>query len=1176
MRRYSQVESEELIEMWLSKAAIRRPVLTVVSMIIVLVLGAVSLASLNMDLIPDINPPVGAVVASYPGAGPDEVLEKVTKPLEQRLGTLSGLKTIQTQTQEGLVLVLLEFSWSEDINDKQNDIISRINQVALPSDVDTPTFLKFDPSSFPIMQLSVTNGGDPEKLRTEVDDIVQSLTNLSGVASASESGLLEQQVKVELDPEEMDRLALTQSDIKDILEANNLSLPGGVVQDDENELTTRVLGEVPDVASLRDLPVTVDPVNGDEVTLADVADINVTTEDRTLITRTNEETSVNINVFKQSGENTAAVAAAVHEEINALQDELDADIITIFDQGEYIEQAVGSVSSALIGGGILAMLVLFFFLRSFKSPIMIGVAIPFSVIVTFVLLYFADFTLNIMTLGGLALGVGMLVDNAIVVIENTYRHLHMGKPPKQAAAEGAGEVAGAITASTLTTLSVFLPIVFVSGIVGTIFREFAFTISFSLLASLFVALTVVPVMAANILKQPRKNREKERQQSDFYQGFRSMVKWALNHRKTVVAIALILLIAGGAGIWSVGTEFLPTMDEGVFIAEVEMPPGTGLEKTDDVTAEIEAILAGEDDVQDFQTVIGTAEGEASLYGDSGRNIAQIYVSLVNQDQRVRSTTEVMNDLRSDMEKVNDDAEITLTEQSSFEAGGAPNTIGFLVSGDEHILNDNLDEITSKLEEMKNVTDVANSEVETQPELQVTVDREEARDNGLAPAQIVSAVSEATRGEVVTRVPDDDGQELDVLLRYDRSIMESPEALKDLRISGENGDVTLDEVAEVEVAEGPTTLTRHNLERAVEYTVQFKDTNFGQVEQEVKAELDDLDLPDELSVTFIGTSELLDDAMNDLTLAAALSVLFVFLVLAGQYESFKYPFVILFTMPLMVISVALALFVTQKPVGVTAMIGLIVLAGIVVNNAIVMVDYINRLKRAGWTTYDAIVEASAVRLRPILMTATTTILGLVPLSPGNGEGTEIQQPMAISLIGGLLSSTLLTLVVIPVVYSWFDRETRYSYTYHPARPPRQLPFVDTDGYTLPGNGHVEADDESDVPKQNDRGEERQQPLERTDLRSNEATSDREGDVTRGVPPTEDSSRDLPKDTSSSGSGNDQSNQTSTEKRASRSDGGQVDDLSQEEMFDLMSRMLEMAKKLPSRRDNNDEENGSERH
>lgn len=1104
--------------MWLSKAAIRRPVLTIVAMIIILVLGGVSLLKLEMDLIPDINPPVGAVVATYPGAGPDEVLEKVTKPLEQRLGTLSGLKTIQTQTQEGLVLILLEFSWAEDINDKQNDIISRINQTQLPDDVETPSFLKFDPSSFPVVQLSVMGGEDVQAIKDDVEDIVQSLTNLSGVASASESGLLERQVKVELDPDEMERLQLTQADVQDAIEASHVSMPGGVVEDGEDDLTTRIIGELSSVDALRDLPVTIDAASGKEVTLADIASVKVSTEDRTLITRTNGEASVNINVFKQSGENTVAVTTAVQEEIAALEEDFEVDIVTVFDQGEYIERAVSSVSAALVGGGILAMLVLFFFLRSVKSPLMIGIAIPLSVIVTFVLMYFADFSLNIMTLGGLALGVGMLVDNAIVVIENSFRHLHMGKSPKEAAAEGAGEIAGAITASTLTTLAVFLPIVFVSGIVGTIFREFAFAVAFSLLASLAVALTIVPVMAAHLLKKPRYNKEKERQQSDFYRGYRQMVKWALAHRKTVVTIAFVLLLIGLGGIWSVGFEFLPPMDEGEFQVEVAMPAGTGLEKTDEVTAEIEAILEDAHDVKDFQTNIGIAEGESSLHGNSGRNIAQIYVRLVERDDRTRTTTDVMNDLRSDMEKVHDDVEVTLTELTSVEVGGAPNTIQFLISGDKAVLDDQLDDITSALSDLKNVTDVTNSEMETQPELRVTVNHEAARDRGFVPAQIVSAVADATRGDIIARLPDDEGTELGVLLRYDPSIMESPKALEDLRITGENGAVTLGDVAEVALGEGPIALTRHNLESAVEYSVQYKDMTFSEIEQAVAAELEELDLPSELTVSFTGESELLDDAINDLLLAGALSVMLVFLVLAGQFESFKYPFVILFTLPLMVIGVALALFVTQTPVGVTAMIGLIVLVGIVVNNAIVLVDYVNRLKDRGRSTYDAIVEASSVRFRPIVMTATTTILGLIPLAAGIGEGTEIQQPMAIAVIGGLLSSTLLTLVVIPVVYSWFDRETRYGYTLHPASPPRQLPYAN-DGYALP-------EQPQSAPREAAPAANVRQEIEKTleGVRGDDAeAADRDGEGRR-------------------------------EEAAG---------LMQEDMFDLMSRMLEVAKKLPSR-------------
>lgn len=1208
--------------MWLSKASMKRPVLTIVAVLVVLALGGVSLTKLELDLIPDINPPVGAVVANYSGAGPEEVLEKVTKPLEKSLSTLSGLNTLQTQTREGNVLLLLEFDWAEDVETKQNDILSRINQANLPDDVPTPTFIKFDPSSLPIIQLSVVNKGDADKLREEIDDIVQQLTNLSGVASVNESGLLDKQIHVTLKADEMKKYGLSQQNIRELLQSHQLSQPGGIVHDGENDLTTRVIGEIPDVDTMKKLTVTADPTSGKKVTLGDVAKVKMAEEEKESITRTNLEPSIGLNVFKQSGANTAKVSAAVRDKIDQLNDKGKIEIVPLFDQGVYVEESIGNVSTALISGGILAMLVLFLFLRSFGSPLMIGVAIPLSVIVTFVLMFFSDFSLNIMTLGGLALGVGMLVDNAIVVIENTYRHLNMGKPPKQAAVEGAGEVAAAITASTLTTLAVFLPIVFVSGIVGNIFREFAFTVSFSLFASLLVSLTIVPVMAGALLKKPNKNREAARQRSNFFRGYRALVEWALHHRKTVLTVSLALLVAGLAGIWSVGSEFLPPTDEGIFVAEVEMPEGTGLAKTEEVTKKIEKVLADEKDVADFQASIGDKRNQGLRQG--GRNTAQIFVRVVDLDQRDRSTNDIMNDVRREVATIDKQATLTFKEQSAFEMGSAPNTLQFLVSGDEEKLNKQQKRITDSLEKVKHVKEVTNSEVATTPELRVAVDRDKARENGLVPAQVVSAVSDAIRGDVVTRVNDDDNKEVGVLVRYEASFAESPDKLKKLPLTGSEGNTTLDKVADVAVADGPTTINRRDLKRAIEYKVQFQGTSLGEVEQAVKQKLDDLDLPDSLRVQFIGASEVLEDAKSDLSLAFVLSLLLVFLVLAAQFESFKYPFVIFFSLPLMVIGIGIGLFAMQIPLSVTAMIGLIVLAGIVVNNAIVMVDFINRLKKRGETTYDAIVTASATRLRPILMTTLTTILGLVPSALALGEGTEIQQPLAVVVIGGLLSSTLLTLVVIPVMYSWFDPETRHGYTYHPARPPRGYRFAAADGgLTLPVGADVRDADAGDMLVDDAdarRGRallgvsysdahtvesvkvESVEPVEplhdgddALDGRWDDAEDERQGDASGLEREPRDTDRrsdgdaeQRPRDTvrKKDGDGTEQHyrevvrekddtgrHDRRTRTEAKRRKGGpeaaataqrnvqKDDEVSQEEMLDLMSRMLEMAKKLP---------------
>ncbi|OYD08136.1 efflux RND transporter permease subunit [Paludifilum halophilum] len=1011
--------------MWLAQSAIRRPVLTTVAVIIILVMGAVSVMNLQTDLLPEIQPPIGAVVASYPGAGPHEVLEKVTKPLEKQLGTLAGLKTIQSQSQEGSTLILLEFDWSQDIKQVQNDVISRLNRTDLPEDVGKPNFLKFDPSSFPIMQLSVLDGKrDSQVMEEDVDRIVQSLSKLPGVASADESGLLDRQVNISLDADEMKKYGLTQGDVKDRLEANNVSQPGGIVKDGKDDLTARVVSELSSLKEIRDLTVAVHPGTGDKITLDDVAEVKKTTEEKNVITRTNQKPSIGINVFKQSGANTAGVSQDVRQEIENLNQTLDTDIVTIFDQGKYVEQSVQNVSTTMVGGAVLAMLVLFLFLRSFRSPLIVGVAIPVSVVTAFVMMYFADFSLNIMTLGGLALGVGMLVDNAIVVIENIYRHLQTGKTPKEAAGEGAGEVAAAITASTLTTVFVFVPVVFVSGIVGQLFKEFAFTVSFSLIASLLVSLTIVPVMAAAIMKKPRRGTERQRRNQAPYRILSRLLKGSLTHRKTVLAIALILLLLGGAGVQAVGTEFLPAADEGIFIVKVKMPPGTGLEKTDEVTGEVEKILSEEEDIAHFQLSMGSDGGQNAMFGESGRNIAQIYVNAVDPNERNRTTRSIMDDLRPQLNEVDPEAEVTLQEQSSFEAAGAPNTLEFTVSGKKAKLEKWEDKITQEIEKLDDVQEVTNSRKETKPELQVRVDREKAEEEGLVPAQIVGAVASATRGEVVTRADLEKEGTLDVFLRYEKSFKQSPENLKELPIptTGEK-TVPLSEVADVKDEEGPITINRSDQQNSIEYQVQYGDQDLGTVQQEVEQQLDRIGLPDDLDVKYTGSAELFGDSIQDLGLAAGLAILFVFLVLAAQFESFKYPFVIMLTLPLMVIGVAGALYLTRTPVGVTAMIGLIVLAGIVVNNAIVLVDYINQLKARGLSSLQAIVEGSLTRMRPILMTATTTILGLLPLSLGLGEGTEIQQPMAVAVIGGLLSSTLLTLLVIPVVYSWFDPETR---------------------------------------------------------------------------------------------------------------------------------------------------------
>ncbi|MGG0719444.1 efflux RND transporter permease subunit [Robertmurraya massiliosenegalensis] len=1016
--------------MKISNFSIKRPVFTLVTMLLVIILGAVSLLNIPLKLIPDINPPIGVVVTSYEGASPEEVMEKVTKPLESTLATLPGIKTMTSTSQEGANLILMEFSWTSNIDDIQSDVIERLDRVMLPDDVGKPRFMKFDPSQLPVIQLSLSSDTDKESLRELADQLQLELSKVEGVASVNLSGTTIKEVRVEINQEKLQEYGLSQGDIVDVIRSNDISMPGDTILTEGKELTTRIISTIDSIDILKNLTVAVNPQNGEKVALSQVSSVELVNADDRTITRTNEKPSVLLSVMQQSDANTAAVSKSFTEELDKLlerekYEEIKSDVL--FDQGDYIQLAISNITTTLIMGGLLAMIVLFFFLRSVKSPLIIGVAIPYSVIVTFVLMYFSDFTLNILTLGGLALGIGMLVDNAIVVIENIYRHLSMGKDPKEAARDGSKEVGPAIIASTLTTISVFLPVVFITGIIGELFTEFALTISFSLFASLVVALTVVPMLASRWLKEPKNNYEEKRQTSSSMKWLEQSIKWSLRHRAAVLLIVLLLLGVGGYGLTTVGTQFIPSTDEGYFTVRVELENGTALTETEKVIDAIEEKFQGHDDVETYVSLVGTTQ-EGSFRGTKNANIAELYVKMKTLEERETSTFDFVDEIKRDVERaahsVNDTAEVSFNLQSS--TGSSPNTLTFSVRDlDEGRLNESVDHIYEALVGLDDVTELTTDLMDELEEIKMTIDREKAFDEGLLPAQIAMVVNDVTRGSQATQMVDESGNIYGVFVEYDPAVTQDLEQLEGLLIKKPDGNyITLDQVVTIERGKGPVHIQRINQQNAVQFTVKYKNTtNLGDMSKEVDKKIADLDLDEETEIVYSGDRDLLESTMDDLIMALALAIVLIYIVMAAQFESLKYPLVILFTVPLMVIGVAIALSLTRTPIGLTAMIGIIVLAGIVVNNAIVIVDYINQKKESGLKTYDAIVVSVKDRVRPILMTAVTTILGLIPLAIGIGEGAEIMQPMGIAVIGGLISSTLLTLFIIPIVYSFFDKETR---------------------------------------------------------------------------------------------------------------------------------------------------------
>lgn len=1014
--------------MRISEFSIKRPVFTIVTMLFVIILGIVSLLKIPVTLIPELNPPIGVVVTNYPGASPTEVNEKITKPLESILATLPGIKNIQSTSQEGSNLIILEFDWSTDIQKVQTDVMQRIDLARLPNDVQKPSFLKFDPSQFPVIQLSLHAENTDVDIRTLAESLEKELRRTDGVASVNISGKLIEEIQVELDDALLVEKGLTQSDVVQVIQANNISLPGEPIATEQGQLlTTRIVSTLTTPEDIANLIISVNPLDGQPLTVGDVAKVTRGEQVTNVETTANDKPAVLMSVLQESGANTANVSDSFQQALNTLLEKeqyrgVKVDIL--FDQGDYVKLAISNITSSLLLGGVFAMAVLFFFLRGIRSPIIIGIAIPYSVIVTFVLMFFADFSLNIMTLGALALGIGMLVDNAIVVIENIERHLELDDTPGEAAKQGTKEVALAIIASTLTTIAVFVPVIFIEGLIGQIFTEFALTISFSLFASLVVALTVIPMLASRMLVKKNNHRSELRQHSKIYRHYIQSVEWALRHRLTVLLLAGVLFASSLYVLMNIGTEFLPATDEGFVTIDVKLDEGVTVDKTKEVVTDIEQLIKQQDVVDVYVSLVGSTQ-QAQSRGQTRANEAEIAVKLVPLEARNISIFEFVEKLQQDVNNVvGNRAEVEYSLSSS--TGTSSNTLNFRVTdSDTTRLNEAVAKIQSTLMTIDDVVEVTNDLENTVEEIQIQVNRENAKDYGFVPAQIAQTVNNMTRGMFTTQIIAEDGEVLSVYTGFGQEYRENIKDLENMQLRSPAGlFVALQDVADISIRNGPVSIRRSDQAAAVAFFVTYSsEQSLGGISEAVDKKIAALKLPEETKIVFGGDRELFDSARDDMLLAILLAIVLVYFVMAAQFESFKYPFTIMFTVPLMIIGVATAMLITNTLLGVTSVIGILVLVGVVVNNGIVLVDFINQKKAEGMPSYEAILLSVQNRLRPILMTALTTILGLIPTALGIGEGTEINQPMGIVVIGGLITSTLLTLYVVPIVYSLFDKQTR---------------------------------------------------------------------------------------------------------------------------------------------------------
>ncbi|MDN5300864.1 MAG: hydrophobic/amphiphilic exporter (mainly bacteria), family [Thermoanaerobacteraceae bacterium] len=1024
--------------MRITETVVKRPVAAFMAVLVILILGFVSLSKMQVDLLPDIQLPTAVVVTTYPGASSEEIETMVTKPIEKEIAGVENIKSISSSSESNVSMITVSFNWGADLDTATTDIREKVDMVKknLPDDADEPIVIKFDPSMMPVLIYGMTGDRDPLLMKQIAEDMIEKkLERVAGVSSVQVVGGVERQIRVLLSPQKMNGYGISIGQVMQVLAANNLNLPGGTVDYGSRELIVRTTGEFESVDEIKELAVA--NRQGAIVKLSDIAEVKDATEDIKTHSRINDYEGLRILIQKSSDANTVAVANGVKKELEAIKKELPKgiELYQILDQSDFINGSIKNVTSSAIQGGLLAVIVLYLFLHNFRSTVVIAISIPISIIVTFVVMYFSGITLNLISLGGLALGVGMLVDNSIVVLENIYHHRELGLNGMEAASVGANEVTLAIAASTLTTVAVFLPIVFVKGLAGILFKEMSLTITFSLLSSLIVAITIVPLLSSRLIKVTAAEEKKQGFLARIFDGmdrfynsvdekYGKLLAWALGHRKIVIFAIVALLVISVAAVPLVGTEFFPETDEGRISINVEYPLGTKVEKTDELVKSIERIVASIPEVQMYSSQVGTDTTKSFLGTTGSGEIASMDVRLVQVSERKRSTKDVVEEIRQKIgevpgAKIEINSATTMSTISS-ATSGSTKPVQVAIKGDDFATLENLAEkIKAIVKKVPGTRDVETSIDGGRPEVRIKVDKDRASYYGLDASQVAQTVRIAINGVEATkyRVA---GTEVEVNVQLNELSRKTLEDLEGMTLMSPTGvNVPLRNIARFTITEGPNVISREDQERVVYVTADIYRRSLGDVTNDIRSAISSVNLPEGYSISFEGQNKEMTESFADLFQAMLLAVFLVYAVMAAQFESFLHPFTIMFAIPFCTTGVVFGLLISRRAFSLPAYIGIIMLAGIAVNNAIVLVDYINQLRAKGKTVREAIVEAGPRRLRPIMMTTLTTVLGLLPLALGIGEGSEIQAPLAVTVLGGLTVSTLLTLVVVPVLYSIFE-------------------------------------------------------------------------------------------------------------------------------------------------------------
>jgi HAE1 family hydrophobic/amphiphilic exporter-1 len=1061
--------------------ATRRRVTVVMAIVALCMFGFVSLTRLKVNLLPDLSYPTLTVRTELVGAAPLEVENLLTRPIEEAVGIIRNVRQVRSVSRSGQSDVILEFVWGTDMDLSGIEVREKLDLLQLPLDAERPLLLRFDPSSEPVMRLALLEKATPDVAATlsaeerlkflrrfSEDRLKPDLEAVEGSAAVKVSGGFEDEIQIFVDQQKLAQLGLSIETVARRIRAENVNLSGGRLEQDTQRFLVRTLNEFRSVEEMANAIIAA--VGGQPVYLRDVATVTRGFKDREAVTRVNGRESVELAVYKEGDANTVLLAEGISERVEKLKETLpkNVELLTVYDQSKFIGSAISDVRDAALIGGLLSILVLYFFLRDARATFVTAIVIPVSVIGTFMLMYSTDVTLNIMSLGGIALSVGMLIDNSVVILESIAKKREAGMAQLEAARQGTKEVAMAVTASTLTSIAVFFPMVFISGVAGQLFRDQALTVTYGQVLSLLVGLTVVPMMAAGRLGAPP-IAHAERAAGRFTRGvthitgfirkcgrgvsrffrfilspfvaftqtsYRRMeeryvplLDWALANRGKVIGAALALFLGTLALVPQLGTELIPQLSQGEFIVDLRLPPGTPLTQTDTVVERVQRASMEIGGTALSYSVAGTGNRLDANPVDAGENTGKLSITLAPGSGRAEEEA-AMTALRGRLEEM-PGVQYQFSRPSLFSFS---TPLEVVISGyDLERLRGVAEQVRARMEEAGGFTDIRSTVEAGNPEIQIVFDQDRATRLGLQVRDLADRVVTSVRGEVATRYRMREKQ-IDVLVRSVDSRAASIEEVRGLIVNpGSEHPVPLSAVADVTLAIGPAEVRRAGQERVGVISAGYVGKDLGSAVEQLQGILQQTELPPGVGAYLSGQSEEMQDSFQSLIFTLVMAVLLVYLVMASQFESLIQPFIILFTIPLGLVGVVWALFLTGTTINAVALIGVIMLAGIVVNNAIVLIDAVNQARERGLEIRSAIKDAGRARLRPILITTVSTVLGLLPMAIGFGEGSEVRTPMAITVIGGIAVATLLTLVVIPVVYSLMVPEKNITTDAIGARP-----------------------------------------------------------------------------------------------------------------------------------------------